>query len=86
MLKKMLFLRLPCRKNWSYEVLPAAPYKLALKPNFGKVFKFETKLKKLGAYNHIEILEKVPQNGEVASPDVVFPQILSHSLLTIGRT
>ena len=58
MLKKMLFLRLPCRKNWSYEVLPAAPYKLALKPNFGKVFKFETKLKKLGAYNQIEILKE----------------------------
>ena len=72
MLKKMLFLRLPCRKNWSYEVLLAAPNKLALKPK--SWYKFETKLKELGAYNHIEILGKVPQNGEVALPDVVFPQ------------
>ena len=31
---------------------------MALKPNFGKVFKFETKLKKLGAYNQIEILKE----------------------------
>ena len=68
----MLFLRLPCRKNWSYEVLLAAPNKLALKPK--SWYKFKTKLKELGAYNHIEILEKVPQNGEVALPDVVFPQ------------
>ena len=38
-----------------------------------QINEIDTKLKELGAYNHIEILEKVPQNGEVASPDVVFP-------------